>query len=603
MAGERPEDQQEQWGARGRAAAGYTGRMGTVAPNSGNVSTSYNVAGTGAGGVRGLSEAQQAYLAGIRNYTGTEAQRAQLAQWQANEQALAEQQLAEQAQARWRDPNSMAPGQSTNFLGKSADGKYNVAYAADPGRLDDQAFQLGGFSRQLSDYNQLASQSARQLGSDMGNAAQSRGMLLSDLTSTGPSAAELQLQAGQDAAANQAMALARSGRGMSGAGAMRAALQQGAAGSAQANQQAGILRAQEAQQRTQQLAQLNQMDRASIGQSQAGTLSALGQRVGLTQAQQQAQADQAKTQMAADVGVNLQNAQFANYRDPPKDNSAAIAGAIASGLGAVATRISDIRAKTDIKPMSAPVAANGPNTFGAGIDYQGALSRGAGSLANIGGAVSSGMAYDAQANSQPVLIPPMLKPLELSDENSKEQIRSLTRQRDEWMAAAMGNSGEDIGRKIQRDNPATAEDMARMQRTGRAGPATQDIARDAASLATMTADDASLASLAQTPGYSYRYKEGEGEDPSRRHVGPMAQDLERTPVGESVIQTMPDGRKAIDTGRLSLVNSTATGELARRLANLENAYGMNEPQREPRNQARDFTLQRRPVRLSDLAGY
>lgn len=526
-----------------------------------------------------LSDAQAAYLAGIKGYTGTPEQQQALAQWRAREQQAFDARNAESAYARIQNPDAMAPNQSTNYLARSADGSRTVAYAADPDRLSDAAFRFQGFGKQLSDLNQYTAQSARQLGQAYQNTQQTRGAMLSAIQNGGAAEA--------DAAARQAMSIARSGRGMGAAGALRAGMQQGAETGAQ-------LRAQGMQQRAGQLAQLGQLDANAMGMANQGVLSGFQQRSALTQAQQQAQADQAKTQMAADVGVDLQNAQFANYRDPPKDNSGAVAGAIASGLGAAATMISDIRAKKDVKPISGGDFASLASKMRAGggrdlsSDPMGKMGERA--LTGVGPAaqaLASGIAYDANAyNSQPVLIPPMLKPLELSDANSKEEIRRLTRERDEWMTAAMGNAGEDIGRKVQRDNPAMAEDMARMQRTGREPVSDQA---------------ASLASLAQTPGYSYRYKEGEGEDPNRRHVGPMAQDLERTPVGESVIQTMPDGRKAIDTGRLSLVNSTATGELARRLANLENAVAP-QPVREPRNPARDLAL-RRGTRLSDLAGY
>lgn len=61
----------------------------------------------------------------------------------------------------------------------------------------------------------------------------------------GPSAAQLQMQAGVDQASNQAMGVAAAQRGMSPALAARQAQQAGAQMSQQANQQAGILRAQE----------------------------------------------------------------------------------------------------------------------------------------------------------------------------------------------------------------------------------------------------------------------------------------------------------------------------------------------------------------------
>lgn len=76
-----------------------------------------------------------------------------------------------------------------------------------------------------------------------------------------------------------------------------------------------------------------------------------------------------------------------------------------------------------------------------------------------------------------------------------------------------------------------------------------------------------VASFPDAPGYSYQYKQptAAGAAPGI-HYGPMAQDLEKTPAGASVVNTMPDGKKAIDTGRLSLLN---TSELSRQRKELD----------------------------------
>lgn len=75
------------------------------------------------------------------------------------------------------------------------------------------------------------------------------------------------------------------------------------------------------------------------------------------------------------------------------------------------------------------------------------------------------------------------------------------------------------------------------------------------------------ASFPDAPGYSYEYKNPEkiGAAPGI-HYGPMAQDLEKTPAGASVVKTMPDGSKGVDTGRLSLLN---TSELSRQRKELD----------------------------------
>jgi hypothetical protein len=81
------------------------------------------------------------------------------------------------------------------------------------------------------------------------------------------------------------------------------------------------------------------------------------------------------------------------------------------------------------------------------------------------------------------------------------------------------------------------------------------------------------ATMARAPGYSYEYRNpnAPGAAPGR-HFGPMAQDLEQTPVGRSVVTTGPDGKKAVDTGRLTLVNSAAVGEQQRRIDELQREF-------------------------------
>ncbi len=83
-------------------------------------------------------------------------------------------------------------------------------------------------------------------------------------------------------------------------------------------------------------------------------------------------------------------------------------------------------------------------------------------------------------------------------------------------------------------------------------------------------DRGTPADLRPAQGYQYDYKDpgAPGAAPGRQ-LGPMAQDLEKTPAGASTVTTGPDGKKAIDTGRLSLVNTSAISEQQKRIDQLE----------------------------------
>lgn len=67
------------------------------------------------------------------------------------------------------------------------------------------------------------------------------------------------------------------------------------------------------------------------------------------------------------------------------------------------------------------------------------------------------------------------------------------------------------------------------------------------------------------PAYSYKYKDPNAIGAAGGvHYGPMAQDLEKTPAGASVVVDK-GGRKAIDTGRLSLLNTAELSKMRQEL--------------------------------------
>lgn len=73
--------------------------------------------------------------------------------------------------------------------------------------------------------------------------------------------------------------------------------------------------------------------------------------------------------------------------------------------------------------------------------------------------------------------------------------------------------------------------------------------------------------LRPAQGYSYEYKEpnAPGAKPGRQY-GPMAQDLEKTPAGASVVEMDPNtGMKRVDTNRLTMVNTAAISEQQRKM--------------------------------------
>ena len=97
-----------------------------------------------------------------------------------------------------------------------------------------------------------------------------------------------------------------------------------------------------------------------------------------------------------------------------------------------------------------------------------------------------------------------------------------------------------------------------------AGPAIDEMFRSADATAAKTRAIAPVDygfGAEALPGYSYEYTDPKapGAAPGQ-HFGPMAQDLEKTPAGASVVVDQ-GGRKGVDTGRLSLANASETARL------------------------------------------
>lgn len=89
--------------------------------------------------------------------------------------------------------------------------------------------------------------------------------------------------------------------------------------------------------------------------------------------------------------------------------------------------------------------------------------------------------------------------------------------------------------------------------------------------------------LADIDSYIYKYKDSAKEQmpgltDDRKHVGVMAQDLQKNPQTQGTVVEMPNGTLAVDTKQLSLTNTQNLQDLARRLDAVErrlNDYDTN----------------------------
>lgn len=84
--------------------------------------------------------------------------------------------------------------------------------------------------------------------------------------------------------------------------------------------------------------------------------------------------------------------------------------------------------------------------------------------------------------------------------------------------------------------------------------------------------------LRKAQGYSYKYKNPDMSGASSgMHVGPMAQDLERSPATAGTVVTGPDGVKRVDAPRLTMVNTAALSDQQREIQEIKQLLETNDP--------------------------
>lgn len=410
----------------------------------------------------------------------------------------------------------------------------------------------GGSVDQRQGYQLDFGQQAGLLGGSLGYADQLGSM------QQGPSGAQAMLQSGANQSMAQSLALARSGRGFGGSAAGQAqALSQNAQTMQQVGNQAALLRAQEdAQWRAQQAQNLTQA---------AGIYQGAGAQFGQQQAlaAQNFQANQAQNDQFASqlYGLGLQGQQAAiNAQGQAAQTGLAgiSQGANIYGQGSTLQQ-QGINQQGTMLGAGAQAASQGNlNAFGfnqaqnaTDMSRENMISQDYATRKGISiaqqqvdnqktgsyiGAIGTGLGIAAMASDERVkknIVP-------VGDFGST--LSALDEQADPYGI----NQGVLQRRSLDTENPYGY---------GQAPPRILDRQNP-------------YTDLRPAQAYSYEYtdpeKFGQG-----RFVGPMAQDLEKSPATESAVFTDTDGVKKIDTSRLALVNTSAISEQQRRIDELE----------------------------------
>lgn len=420
------------------------------------------------------------------------------------------------------DPNSLnyhafadegyAQGQATQAQG-----------AADSNVAQAQAMGARGLDTGNADQSRAIAQGDRAsalqgAGNIQGDAGRVRGVggQMVDYANQGPgaSAAEAQLKHSTDRNMAQAVALARSGRGGTGGSlALRQADQSRAQAQSDAAATGATLRAQEADAwRGRQL------------QALQGGASAYGAAGGL----EGTATDAYLAQQGADQGMmGLDLNQQQNQMAQQQQNDAAALGWEQAAQGREGQ--SAQYAAMDQGGRMAYEQDRGGNQMDAQLAAAGYDQQRDASYMGAGGGLAAGAM------------------MMMSDIRAKRRIKPATN-----VAAQSGGLVEGVGKMTGAMQALSAQSDAEALASKKEGQSSGRAALDAAAAA---------------PGYEYEYKDPEKHGRGS-FVGPMAQDLEKTPVGESVVEDTPDG-KAINTDRLSLVNTAGISEQQRELDRLK----------------------------------
>jgi hypothetical protein len=367
----------------------------------------------------------------------------------------------------------------------------------------------------------------------------------------GPSVAEQQLRMGGDAAMQQQMAMASAARG----GNAGLALQNAGANQGQImgnlNAQLGVQRAQEDMANRQFAANAAQAAGGMFGQA-AGTqqagYGAAGQALGTIAGNQVAQANTQAGIGGVYAGLAGQQAQLGLGQQQLNDQTMLAS----EGMGYdLLNRERAALMQQQQNQANENIAAYGINK---GVDAQAALQRSAQNdqwmKELVGGGIAAAGAIAAPFTGGASLAAvPAGVGIASSDIRAKKKIAPADAQVSDAFRAANADAAAIRDARIQYPIGSLGEIASQIgSRIGGTAGAPLN-----------------------APAYSYQYKSptAVGAAPGT-HYGPMAQDLERTPAGRSVVVEKPSGEKAIDTGRLALLSAS---ELAKQRAEIDALKG------------------------------
>lgn len=388
--------------------------------------------------------------------------------------------------------------------------------------FDDSRFQPYEFNKRAF-YQTL--ERDKYLRQTRGQQQQLAGQLLQRARGEGPSVAQMQLYEGGDRLVAQQQAARAGLRGRGGALALREGIRQQAAQNQDLSRQAAQLRAQE-QTAAQSLASqfLTQFQQQNIGIAESDRASK--QRLEILRANEAARNQATQMQRAG-----------ASMQVPDGKGFFGVLGDVASAAGGVASTIAGSD-ENNKKNITKPSDANN-------------------ALAKVGQALSSGVGVGAG-----------------SGDAIKQAMQGNAMSRGGGIAGAIGAASK----QIQADQDAERIRRALAAQKAVTGSSMPDVS-EGADIPMIASDETvkveikpeskPTSFLDHLTAYEYEYKDpgapGAGDG---RHMGVMAQDLEKSEVGKRMVQDTPAG-KMVDMGKGFGAMLAAQAEMNDRIKKLE----------------------------------
>lgn len=305
-----------------------------------------------------------------------------------------------------------------------------------------------------------------------------------------------------------------------------------------------------------------QMSLAGLGQSgelsqAAGTMDLAAQQQAMAAQQQQVANNIAYENQMTSLHQGNQQMEMNNANnnaaasENAKQRTVQYVGAGLNAIGSAVGALSDRDKKKDIEPANQTMLI--PATDASGNGGPGGYNFGTGIS---GPNQAMGLASDQAANAASTQSP---------------QSSDLKPSRD-YLGATMGGV-QNVGASLMGGGggfqPRRAP-MIQPQATAIPQPNYPTLSDKNEKTGYAMSDEDAKEAIEETPGYSFQYK-----DPSAtgatdgRQFGIMAQDLEKTPAGRSVVKKQPDGTRMVDTSRLTMVNTAAMNAMQKQIAELE----------------------------------